>query len=295
MKYRTFLPVLVCLCCFLSSTAQVNTAGKSYLDNVPNSHPDSIEVAAFKRLLIFITTESVSWKKSDINLDSLSKIGESHFLYSPFQTIPGQYQQDNTSYDNFLPTVYHKDLLEGSPFFLPAYVPGLVVNQLDSVIDNKDYLYNYDKKSENLLLKRGDEAPIAVNRNQVKYFCLKPQQGGYIFERVLLISPDEYFQVLYKGSKYSFYKQIKSIFIPANQKTNGYSRSGNDYDEYQDQYSYYIVDHRKMQVLVFELSKKSLRKSLYAEDAVLEKYFREHKWQPVDEPYLVHLAELVNK
>jgi hypothetical protein len=295
MKLSKLLIVSICLFFVISPKAQVNSGAKSYLDLNSNPGSDSMDIIAFKRLLIFITSESTTAKKSDINLDSLKKVSESHFLYTPVPASPGQYTQDNSSYDNFLPTVYHKDVLQGSPFFLTAYVSGLVVNQKDSIIDNPDFLYNYDKVSENLLLKKGNASPIAVNKDQVKYFCLKLDRGGYIFEHVSLINPNEYFQVLYKGKKYSFYKQIKSEFIGANQKTNGYVREGNDYDEYQDVFNYYIVDRRKGEPVLFELSRKSLRKSLYAESETVEQFFKNHKWEKVDETFVVYLAEKVNR
>lgn len=295
MKLSKPLIVSMCLFFVLSSKAQVNTGNKSYPDLSPNHRSDSMDILAFKRLLIFITTGSNKTKKSDINLDSLKKVSETHFLYTPVPASPGQYTQDNSSYDNFLPTVYHKDVLQGSPFFLTAYVSGLVVNQKDSIIDNPDFLYNYDKVSANLLLKKGNASPIAVNKDQVKYFCLKLDQGGYIFEHVSLINPNEYFQVLYKGSKYSFYKQIKSEFVGANQKTNGYVREGNDYDEYHDVFTYYIVDRKKGEPIAFELSRKSLRKSLYAESDIVEQFFKNHKWEKVDDTFVVYLAERVNR
>jgi hypothetical protein len=295
MKLSKLLTVLICVFFVLLSKAQVNSGSKSYLNQSASPRSDSLDIMAFKRLLIFINTESNTTKKSDINLDSLKKVSETHFLYTPVPSSPGQYTQDNSSYDNFLPTVYHKDVLQGSPFFLTAYVSGLVVNQKDSVIDNPDFLYNYDKVSENLLLKKGSASPIAVNKDQVKYFCLKLDQGGYIFEHVSLINPNEYFQVLYKGTKYSFYKQIKSEFVGANQKTNGYVREGNDYDEYHDVFNYYIVDQRKGEPVLFELSRKSLRKSLYAEADTVEQFFKNHKWEKVDETFVVYLAEKVNR
>jgi hypothetical protein len=86
---------------------------------------------------------------------------------------------------------YHKEPTQGSPFCF-LYVPGLVVNAPIQSLTNPDYLYNYDKMSGNLLLKRNNESPIAVNRWQVKQFCLKTDKGGLIFMRVPLINNNEF-------------------------------------------------------------------------------------------------------
>ena len=294
MKYK--LLAAFSLCCLILQPVKAQNSGTVVPGAVSPGlrGADTLEVLAFRRLLNFISTESKGAKKSDINMDSLKSLSEVHFLSNPVQAIGSSFTQENTSYDNFLPQVYHREGLQGSPFFLTAYVSGLVVNQIDTVIDKPDYLYNYDKVSGNLLLKRGNESPIAVNRNQVKYFCLKADKGGYIFERVMLINPNDYFQVLFKGLKYSLYKQIKSKFIPANQKTDGYSSAGKDFDEYRDLYTFFIVDQKKGEPVEFELSKKSIRKALPAENAFIEQYFKDHKGEDMDELYVQHLIEKLN-
>jgi hypothetical protein len=132
------------------------------------------------------------------------------------------YEQDNSSYDKFLPSVYHKEVTQGSPFLIPIYVPGLVITHSYGIVNKKEYRYNYDKVTGNLLLIRDKESPIAVDRELVNSFCLKLDKGGYIFMRVPLINSNEFFQVINKGPKYSCYKLFKNIFINANQKTNGY-------------------------------------------------------------------------
>ena len=289
MKNKFFPTVITCLSLLLSGEAQVFTAQKNI--------PDTLEILAFRRLVNFISENTPGLTNQEKASDSLRHIGEQHILVTPVLTFPGSgaAMQNRFSYDNFLPQVYNKEGLQGSPFLLAAYTRGLVVNQLDSIIDKPDYLYNYDKVSGNLLLKRGDEKPIAVYKEQVRLFCLKLETGGYIFERVSVLNPNEFFQVLFKGTKYSVYKLIKSQFINANQKTNGYQTEGNNYDEYRDIYTYYLVDQTKMESLVFELSKKSIRKTFSFESAIVEQYIKDHKYEAVTESYVTGLVEKVNK
>src|ERR1700738_2858474 len=115
---------------FLSSKAQINNP----LVN-PRISPsaDTLEVRAFRRLLTFISSEVRVFNKTEAN-KSLKQTGEQRFLYMPTHANPQVFPpEDNNSYDNFLPTVYNKEALEGSPFLLDYYAPGLVVTELDSI------------------------------------------------------------------------------------------------------------------------------------------------------------------
>jgi hypothetical protein len=296
MKTKVFFAVTLFLGLFFGAWAQEKTSGTAQVKTA-SSLADSSELIAFQRLVQFISVEDPSIKAREGLSDSLSHFGEEHQLVVPVLTYPGSSESmaARFSYDNFLPTVYNKEALHGSPFLLSNYVPGLVVNEHYTVIDKPDYLYNYDKMSGNCLLQRGKDKPIAVNKNQVLYYCLKLKTGGYIFERVALINPDEFFQVLHKGPKYSCYKLYKSKFVPAHQSTNGYVTEGNNYDEYQDIITYYLVDQKKEEALIFEMTKKSIRKILASESAAVEQYFKDHKYEEVDESFTVHLLEALNK
>lgn len=292
MKPKCFISILLNLSVLLPGMAQNNSSG------LTGSHStDTLEQIAFGRLVSYISRNGVGITATEGQNDSLKHFGEDHRLVIPILTYPGSEaaMANRFSYDNFLPSVYNKEPLHGSPFLLSDYVPGLVINQLDSIIDKTDYRYNYDKMSGNFLLKRANEQPIAVNKNQVKYFCLKLNEGGYIFERTNLINPDEFYQVMYKGPGYSFYKLYKSKFIPASKHTNGYLTEGNNYDEYRDIITYYLLDQKKEEAFIFELTKKSIRKVLASESVRVEQYIKDHKLEEINESWVVHLLENLNK
>ena len=290
MKSKRLLSISILLFSFAFAGAQTNiTSGKQ--------EPDSLNTLAFRVLVNFISSDTLATHISEAEKNSVSHVGEEHQLITPVQTYPGSAgsMAGGFSYDNFLPSVYNKEATQGSPFLLPVYVPGLVINPSYGVVNKSDYLYNYDKMSGNLLLKRNNEQPIAVNRGQVKMFCLKLDKGGYIFSRVPLINDNEFFQVIYKGPKYSSYKLYKNKFINSNQKTNGYSTDGKNYDEYQDIETYYIVNESKAEWAIYELSKKSIRKALSAETAALDQYFKDHKYDDITESWMAQLLETLNK
>lgn len=288
MKYKIIISVSIVLSVLQTGKAQINSKPAT-------PFTDSLEAAAYQRLLHFISADGpeIAEKESDNDLDV--HYGEKHILVMPIARGAAVEPTENASWDKSLPSVYNKGPLLGSPFLLAAYKPGLVVTVLDSVIDKPDYRYNYDKMSGNFLLKRNHEPPIAVYREQIKYFCLKTKTEGYIFERVSLINPNEFYQVLYKGPKYSGYKMYKSKFIPAGQTTNGYLTEGNNYDEYMDIITFYLLDQRTGEAVIFEITKKSLRKVLSSESATVEQYFKDHKGDEMSESLLVQLLEKINQ
>jgi len=284
MKSKTLLTVSICLFAHLSPGAQTN-----------NTKTNTLEMSAFNRLVDFISIETQSTKIAEYEKNNISHEGEEHILSNPLARGAAAEGPESGSWDKFLPTVYNKEATVGSPFLLPIYVPGLVVNQLDSVINKPDYEYNYDKKSGNLLLKRNNQDPIAVNRDQVNMFCLKLDKGGYIFMKVSLINANEFFQVISKGSKYSSYKLYKNIFIRANQQSStGYTQDGKNYDEFKDVENYYMVDETKQEWSVFELTKRSIRKALSAQSPAVEQYFKDHKYEDLTESYIAQLLEKLN-
>jgi hypothetical protein len=288
MKSKLLLSISVSLLYCLFLRAQVN-------NNATKHVSDNFDILSFKIFVNYISADTQILNIAEIEKNSIPHFGEEHRLVTPILANPGVYEQDNSSYDKFLPSVYNKEVTQGSPFLLPVYVPGLVLSQSFGIINKSTYLYNYDKMSGNLLLKKGNESPIAVYREDVNAFCLKLDKGGFIFARVPLINSNEYFEVIYKGSKYSSYKLYKNIFINANQKTNGYITDGKDYDEYQDIETYYIVDERKEEWVVFELSKKSLKKTFNSESSTLEQFFKNHRYEDINESFIANLLEALNK
>jgi hypothetical protein len=296
MGSKIILSIVICLSFHLAD-AQINNASGTepvkYFSG--NYFSDSLELRVFSRLVSFIASDSASQYTPEMNIEPRKHINEEHILVAPIARGAAAEPTANMSWDKSLPVVYNKEELQGSPFLLSSYVPGLVVNELSNITDKPDYWYNYDKMSGNLLLLRNHDLPIAVNKDQVKYFCLKTKGGGYIFERFAMINPNEYCQVLFKGSKFSFYKMFRSQFVPANQNTNGYWTEGKDYDEYLDIYTYYLFDQLKGEPIVIELSKKSIRKSLPTELTEVEQYFKAHKYEEITESFVTGLLNKINK
>jgi hypothetical protein len=288
MKSKILLSISITLFLITSSSAQIK-------NDTANQSPGSLDSLIFKLMVDYISADTVVLNIDEIEKNTIPHVGEEHRLVIPILANPGVYEQDNSSYDKFLPSVYHKEVTQGSPFLIPIYVPGLVISHSYGIINKKEYLYNYDKVTGNLLLIKDKESPIAVNRELVNSFCLKLDKGGYIFMRVPLINSNEFFQVINKGPKYSCYKLFKNIFINANQKTNGYVTDGKDYDEYQDIETYYMVNEVKEEWTIFELTRKSIKKTFGSQNPTINKYFKDHRYNEMTESMLANLVEELNK
>ena len=288
MKSKLLLSISAVLFLTVSSGAQVNN------DTAKNSSA-SLDALLFKLMVDYVSADTIALNISEFEKNNISHFGEQHQLVIPILAKPDTYEQANSSYDKFLPSVYHKEPTQGSPFLIPIYVPGLAITKTYGIVNKKEYLYNYDKVTGNLLLKKDKEPPIAVDRDLVNSFCLKLDKGGYIFMRVPMINANEFFQVINKGPRYSCYKLFKNIFINANQKTNGYITEGKDYDEYKDIETYYMVDEKKGEWSVFELTKKSIKKTFGTQNDTVNRYFKDHRYDVITESAMAGLIAELNK
>ena len=288
MKRTIIFPISLSLISVIFAKGQSNI-------NSNNHITDSQDIRTYSLLLSYISTDTQDLKLAEAEHNSVSNIGEKHFLYMPIARGAAPEPTANYSWDRSLPSVYNKEATQGSPFLLFLYVPGLVVTDSYTVLNIHNYLYNYDKMSGNLLVRKNNDSAIAVDKESVKSFCLKTDKGGVIFMRVATINNSEFFQVLYKGSKYSFYKLYKSKFINAKQMTNGYQKAGNDYDEYKDIVTYYLVDEKNEISHIFELRRKSVKKIFGSENSDVEKYFKDHKYDEITETFIANLTAELNK
>ena len=288
MKSKLLLSISVIFFLISPSRAQVNNDTSKY-------RSASLDAMIFGLMVDYVSADTLVLNIAEFEKSTIPHFGEEHRLIIPILASPGVYEQDNSSYDKFLPSVYHKEVTHGSPFLIPIYVPGLVITHSYGIVNDKEFRYNYDKVTGNLLLIKDKESPIAVNRELVNSFCLKLDKGGYIFMRLPLINSNEFFQVIYKGPKYSCYKLFKNIFINANQKTNGYITDGKDYDEYQDIETYYMVDEGKKEWSVFELTRKSIKKTFGSQNDAVNKYLKDHRYDVITESILANLVKELNK
>ena len=195
-----------------------------------------------------------------------------------------------------VPTFTTKEETVGSRYLFTKWVNGSVVNSHDSVFAKPSLLFNYDKVSKKLLLTENKSTAIEVFLDQIKSFTLKDDNKEYDFERVPVINSSDFFRALVKNeSKYSLYGLMQTKFIKANYSTNGISESGNKFDEYKDEVTYYIVLPGGKEFKKVELKKKSIKQTLNADAAKVNDYFSAHEQDAVNEDFLVNLVKNLNQ
>ena len=189
----------------------------------------------------------------------------------------------------------NKGEAHGSQYFFDNWAHGFIIDTKDSLIENAEYLYNYDKMGGGLLFTKDGKSAMVANSEQVKSFTLFSNSGETaVFEKVPAIDNTHYLQVLASGKKYKIYKLVTTQFVKSNYQTNGISSSGNNYDEYVNTGTYYVLTVAGNQVHPLSLKKKSI-KEVFATDAdKLNKFMSSHS-SDIDDSYLSDLGDYLNK
>lgn len=188
------------------------------------------------------------------------------------------------------------DELHGSRFLSKSWMHGFALSTKDSLIQSNDYFFNFDKDGGDLLFTRDQRKVFQADRNEVKACTIIDDNDlVYNFETVPGIDPNRFIMVLAAGDKYKVYNKLKSKFVKASFTTNGITSSGNSYDEYVDQNSYFLLDVKTKELKPVELKSKSI-KTVFAADAdKLKAFNKEHGDDEINEGYLKDLVDYLNK
>ncbi len=182
----------------------------------------------------------------------------------------------------------------GSQYFYDNWAHGFVIDTKDSLVENPDYLYNYDKIGGDLLFTKDAKSAMAANRDQVKSFTLVSNNGETaVFAKVPAIDNAHYLQVLASGKKYGIYKLVTTKFVKSDYQTNGVSSSGNNYDEYVNTGTYYVLNVAANQVQPLLLKKKAVKAAFATDADKVNKYMTDHS-SDIDDAYLSDLGAYLN-
>jgi hypothetical protein len=217
---------------------------------------------------------------------------------SPGQVIVSMTRTPNqqTYTGSFLPVFSHKEDTKGTRYLFERWVGGIVLDTGNNIIDNKGNYFNYDKVSRGLLLTQDFKSVIEVNKDQVKAFDLKDESGkNYIFEQVAGINNGNFVQQLVNGQKYRLYKSINTKFVKENHVSDGMTESGNPYDEYVNEYQYYLVLPGGKDFKKLVLKKKAIKETLNMEAAKVNSYFSQHGDDEINEDFLIGLTLFINQ
>ncbi len=92
-----------------------------------------------------------------------------------------------------LPTFTHHEDTKGNRYLFDDWAKGTVVTANNSVIDNRNFLFNYDKITNNLFISLDTKTAIEVSKEEFKAFTLRKDDSEYVFTHVFLIDNHHFF------------------------------------------------------------------------------------------------------
>lgn len=195
-----------------------------------------------------------------------------------------------------LPVFKYTEATKGNRYLFKDWVGGYVVSTEDSVYKNPNYGFNYDKISGALLLTQDGKNAIEIVQARIKSFTLNNDVNGRpeVFEYVPDINKKHYPQVLASGNKYKIYKLTLTTFIKNNYHTDGMTSSGNNYDEYEDDNTYYLYNVQTKQLQPFTLKKKAIKGAFGSDANKVNSYF-ESDDNKIDDTYVSKLGDYMNQ
>ncbi|MDN3582367.1 carboxypeptidase-like regulatory domain-containing protein [Mucilaginibacter flavus] len=192
--------------------------------------------------------------------------------------------------------VARKEDTKGSRYLVgDGWAKGYVVDKTGATVKNDNFSYNYDKINGSLLLTQDKRAAVDVDRDQIKSFTIynsldQPQT----YQLVSGINPTHYSQVLSDGANYKVYKYTKTTFVKSDFKTDGMTSTGNHYDEYVDEPTYYILNVKSGAMQKVNLKAKALKQAFAADADKVKSYFSAHADDEVNDAFLSGLADSLN-
>ncbi len=188
-----------------------------------------------------------------------------------------------------------KEDTKGSRYLFKIFIKGSIINNKDEKLDN-GYLFNYDKISHQFIITQDEKSYFGVEEQNVKKYELNSEGKDLSFAKISTIGDVGYVQLLAgKEGNYCLYKAVSTKLKKANYTTNGLIESGNNYDEYVDDYAYYVVypDAKTAEPISFK--KSVIKKNLSNVEAKVEAYFSANKYTSINEGFLKGLIEVINK
>jgi len=205
-----------------------------------------------------------------------------------------QAQSGNVYTGSGLPSFMIKEDTKGNKYLFEKWVGGSVLGTNGVVYDSPKLLFNYNKMTQKLFMLLDSNRVMELSSKEIAGFTLKDGSGEYHFERLKNSTDLNFYQPAYKEEKgYSLYKLLTTKFKKADYQTNGIIESGNKFDEFVDEETYFILTP-KQELVKIDFRKKSIEKVLESESEKVKSYFSQHKDQDLNEEFVKGLLQSLN-
>jgi hypothetical protein len=185
--------------------------------------------------------------------------------------------------------------VHGNRYLFDNFAHGFIINSSGELMHDPGNLYDYDKMGGGLLVTADKQNISQLGYDQVKSFTLFSDKDEQVtFEKAPALDNSHYVQVLASGKKYKIYKLIRTKFVKSDYVNTGVSSHGNDYDEFQDDADYYVLDVQANQPVKFALKKKGLKDGFPKEADKVNKYVSDNSVR-INDDYLSKLGAYMNQ
>jgi hypothetical protein len=181
----------------------------------------------------------------------------------------------------------------GTRFLFTDWAKATVVDNSGATFSNG--LFNFDKVGQNLYMQLPDtNAVLHVNKHQVKSVTLTDGTITYVLTKVAALDTNNFYNALVEGNKYSLYCYTKTTFVPSDYTSNGIVTSGNLYDEYKDETTYYVI-FPNGSVHETSLKKKSVKNLFASEKVKVDNFFKAFSGETFNEQTFTLLVQTLNQ
>ncbi len=187
-----------------------------------------------------------------------------------------------------------KEETVGHRYISADWMHGSVVDMKDTLFNNPSFLYNYDKMTQSLLLTQDRQQVIEIYKDQIKSFTLKNNDLDVEYVRNPLMPEGPFLQVITSGKKYILSQTTTTKFIKSDYSTNGIAESGNRYDEYKDNYTFYISEPGLKNIRKVELKRKAIKNAFLQDEVAVKNFLNKSYTETLDGNFLRALVENLN-
>lgn len=212
------------------------------------------------------------------------------------QTEMTQLPSDKNRVAVLIPVFTEREADVGSPFLSKKWIRGTVELENHNLIPaaGQVLLFNYDKINNRVYVINESRKEWYYPIDSVSRFDLVDNSTIYSFEKVHWISTKFFLvSVLKSGQGYSLYKRLITKHIRASYLNEGYFSTGKKYDEYLDDYEYYLVYPGNPFFRKLFLRENLIRRMLRNESGLLDEFFSLHDHE-INEESLIGIIQYIN-
>ncbi|MDB5139808.1 MAG: hypothetical protein JWR12_1724 [Mucilaginibacter sp.] len=280
------------------TATRTDSLGKFTLKTNPNStlfisssgyQPKVVDIKGRNDLLVIL-------KNDDGTPTPTPQVPSAFNGYTANNGTSGGLLYGNGGVGGLFPTFHPTEETQGSRYLFSDWVTGYVVGSQDSVFKNPNYGFNYDKIGGGLLLTQDKRSAIEIDPSKIKSFTLYDNLNQpRTFEYVPDINKKRFPQLIAGGGKYKIYKLTTTKFVKNNFHSDGMTSTGNNYDEYVDEYTYYVLNVQSKQLQELSLKKKSIKAVFAGEGKKLDSFFDAYSAGNINDAYLKSLGDYMNQ